>query len=221
MTFKDFKTNLQAILAANSDNKLPADELLKSLMLQALTQVASEYNPLVLMSDDERADILKPFENGLYILNPILPDSDEDEILIDKSLIYAVMYKTAFLAGKKKSVYDSEFRKTINDHKWARYEQDRNSDYRFDRSYTENLIDLYGYKKIYKSKDELLTGVVYEFDMEFVSLVNDYFSGTVREMTRSDKKNLDKYVSFASGKMSEDHAEYLDFFKFNEYLGAY
>ncbi len=220
MKYADFKSYLKVI--GTNKTALPEDNVLKLLLSQALKEVAIDAEPLLLNTKVKDENIIKILEDGSYILAPVVPQSDDDLIIIDEELIYAVANTllSKYCAPDLKKFYRDESNSVINSYKWNRF---RAIEYSLDDelTYTEIAIDVMGEKTIYISKTKTTNGYVYVWDDSFVSIVNDYLMGkSLTNISKSDRNNLDRLVLFFDNEMSIDDKHYLDFVEFNKYLGS-
>lgn len=220
MKYADFKLYLKVI--GTNKSSLPEDNVLKLLLSQALKEVAIDAEPLLLNTKVKDEKIIKILEDGSYILAPVAPQNDEDLIVIDEELIYAVanLVLSKYCNPDLKKFYKDESNSVINTYRWNRYraiEYNRNDEL----TYTEIAIDVMGEKTIYISKTKTTNGYVYVWDGSFVSIVNDYLTGkSLTNISKSDRNNLDRLISFFSGEMDTTEKYYADFVEFNKYLGG-
>lgn len=220
MKYADFKLYLKVI--GTNKSSLPEDNVLKLLLSQSLKEVAIDAEPLLLNTKVKDENIIKILEDGSYILAPVAPQSDDDLIIIDEELIYAVANTvlSKYCIPDLKKFYRDEANSVINSYKWNRY---RAIEYSLDDklTYTEIAIDVMGEKTIYISKTKTTNGYVYVWDDSFVSIVNDYLMGkSLTNISKSDRNNLDRLILFFDNEMSIDDKHYLDFVEFNKYLGG-
>lgn len=220
MKYADFKLYLKVI--GTNKSSLPEDNVLKLLLSQSLKEVAIDAEPLLLNTKVKDENIIKILEDGSYILAPVAPQSDDDLIIIDEELIYAVANTvlSKYCIPDLKKFYRDEANSVINSYKWNRY---RAIEYSLDDklTYTEIAIDVMGEKTIYISKTKTTNGYVYVWDDSFVSIVNDYFTGeSLINISKSDRNNLDRLILFFDNKMNIDDKYYFDFVEFNKYLGG-
>ena len=217
MKYIDFKTHLNEIMSG--DKKVPEDEKLKPIMLQCLKQVAIKCEPLVLMSRDIEDDILKTLEDRLFIRVPKLPQSDDDVIDMDETLVYAVSYLVASKISKNQTIvkYIKEYDEIVNDYLWKRFRDMEDGNFDINKTLEENSLNIHGYKRIYKSKTKTIKGYVYEWDERFVEILGRYLSGeSLTQLSKSDRVNIDRYLEYqADGLNNNPVYEALD-----EYLGG-
>lgn len=220
MKYRDFKQYLKII--TQGGKVVPGDEFLNPLVLQSLREVALEAEPLLLNTKVKDKDVIKILEDGSYILAPILPSNDEEEIVMDKDLIYAVanIVASKYCSLEQRKLYKDEANSIINMYQWNRYKAIEYG--AIDNStYTEVAIDVMGEKTIYINKTLTTRGYVYEWDENFISIVNDYLLGmTLTNISKSDRNNLDRLILFSDNKMGEDDRFYSDFVEFNKFLGG-
>lgn len=220
MKYADFKLYLKVI--GTNKSSLPEDNVLKLLLSQALKEVAIDAEPLLLNTKVKDENIIKILEDGSYILAPVISKNDEDLIVIDEELIYAVanLVLSKYCNPDLKKFYKDESNSVINTYRWNRYraiEYNRNDEL----TYTEIAIDVMGEKTIYISKTKTTNGYVYVWDDSFVSIVNDYLMGkSLTNISKSDRNNLDRLILFFDNEMSIYDKHYLDFVEFNKYLGG-
>ena len=151
MKYADFKSYLKVI--GTNKTALPEDNVLKLLLSQALKEVAIDAEPLLLNTKVKDENIIKILEDGSYILAPVIPQNDDDLIIIDEELIYAVANTvlSKYCTPDLKKFYRDESNSVINSYKWNRF---RAIEYSLDDelTYTEIAIDVMGEKTIYISK---------------------------------------------------------------------
>lgn len=220
MKYGDFKKYLKVITPGGKI--IPTDDLLNTLVLQSLREVALVAEPLLLNTRVKDKDVIKILEDGSYILAPSIPLNDEAEIIIDKDLIYAVanIVVSKYSSLEQRKLYKDEANSIINMYQWNRF---RAIEYgAIDNStYVEVAIDVMGEKTIYINKTLTTRGYVYEWDENFISIVNDYLTGmALTNISKSDRNNLDRLILFSDNKMGEDDRFYSDFVEFNKFLGS-
>ena len=220
MKYGDFKKYLKMITPGGK--VVPADEFLNPLVLQSLREVALDAEPLLLNTKVKDKDVIKILEDGSYILAPTIPSNDDEEIVMDKDLIYAVanIVASKYCSLEQRKLYKDEANSIINMYQWNRF---RAIEYgAIDNStYTEVAIDVMGEKTIYISKTLTTRGYVYEWDEVFVSIVNDYLLGkALTTISKSDRNNLDRLILFSNNNMSQEDKYYSDFVEFNKFLGS-
>lgn len=220
MKYAEFKSYLKVI--GTNKSVLPEDSVLKLLLSQALKEVAIDAEPLLLNTKVKDKNIIKILEDGSYILAPAIPQNDNDLVVIDEELIYAVanIVLSKYCAPDLKNSYRDEANAVINSYKWNRYRIIENS-MNDDLTYIENVIDAMGEKTIYFSKTNTTNGYVYVWDDNFVSISNDYLLGkSLENISKSDRNNLDRLISFLNNEMVSTDKYYIDFVEFNKYLGG-
>jgi hypothetical protein len=202
----------------SGDKNVPNDDNLKPIILQCLKQVAIKCEPLVLISNNIEDDILQTMENGLFIRVPKAPQSDNDIIDIDETLVYAVSYLVASKISKNQTIikYIKEADMIINDYQWNRYRDIQSGKLDLKKSMSENSLNIHGYKNIYTSKTKTIKGYVYTWDDSFIRNLGLYLSGEALKLSKSDRQNIDKYLEYqASGNNDNEVYEALD-----RYLGG-
>lgn len=220
MKYADFKSYLKVI--GTNKTVLPEDNVLKLLLSQALKEVAIDAEPLLLNTRVKNKNIIKILEDGSYILEPTIPQNDNDFIIIDDELIYAVanIVLSKYCSPDLKKYYKDEANSLINSYKWNRFravEHNANNEL----TYIEIAIDVMGQKTIYTSKTLTTRGYVYSWDENFVTVVNDYLLGmTLTNISKSDRNNLDRFILFSDNKMDTNDKYYDDFVEFNKFLGS-
>lgn len=220
MKYGDFKKYLKVITPGGKI--IPDDDLLNILVLQSLREVALEAEPLLLNTRVKDKDVIKILEDGSYILAPSVPSNDEAEIIIDKDLIYAVanIVVSKYSSLEQRDLYKDEANSIINMYKWNRFRAIEYGEIN-NSTYTEVAIDVMGEKTIYINKTLTTRGYVYEWDENFISIVNDYLLGmTLTNISKSDRNNLDRLILFSDNNMSQDDRFYSDFVEFNKFLGS-
>lgn len=225
MTYGAFKTFLKSIM--RGDKNLPQkdntvdDEVLKPLVIQSLKDVARETTPLVLLTTNMSEEFVKQLKNGLYIRKPKTPTDDNTELEMDEDLVYAVAYFTAYKLGSesKKKGYKNDGIDAIDKFEWNLDESLRDGKFSSIEEYALDVIDRYGFKKIYSSRLIRNDGVEFVWDDFFISKLERYLIGISQEMSKSDLTNIEKFLSFMDGEMT-DSEELEAFSKFNEYLAT-
>lgn len=220
MKYGDFKKYLKMITPGGK--VVPGDELLNPLVLQSLREVAFDAEPLLLNTKVKDKDVIKILEDGSYILAPTVPSNDDEEIVMDKDLIYAVanIVASKYCSLEQRKLYKDEANSIINMYQWNRF---RAIEYGVvdNSTYTEVAIDVMGEKTIYINKTKTTNGYVYEWDDSFVLIVNDYLTGaSLTGISKSDRNNLDRLILFFDNGMDVNDKYYDDFFEFNKYLGS-
>ncbi len=219
MNYVDFKSNLLTALLGDRPN-LPAEPMMKNLLIQNLRLVAKEYEPLILTTSKKDGEILKKLENEQYILAPIVPADENLNIKMDEDLMYVVVYMTAknLCSSNNIKKHDDSMWQFINNYTWARYETgftECNNDS------IDTYMNEYGYKKIYLDRTMTSNGYVYKWDEEFISILNDYQFGLIDyELSKSDRNNLEKFAKFADGELDTTDEDYEAFEEINKYLGS-
>lgn len=125
MTFADFK--LLCITKKDGEITLPItpDEY-KIVLKEALESVATlpKIIPLSLVIIDKRNEVLRPINSTKFVRVPELPEDDTDDIDIDETLVYAVMYE---LLGNlttdinKYGFYEMKHDKIVHNYMWNNY----------------------------------------------------------------------------------------------------
>lgn len=99
--------------------KLPEDDVLASLIYEAMYYVAGRCVPseLVKSYSDYKERVLRPIENGNFIAIPEYPDFTKPErhLLIDEDLTYAVINYTMFLITQN-AMFKQVADEIINEH---------------------------------------------------------------------------------------------------------
>lgn len=219
MNYVDFKLNLKMALLGDRRD-LPEDSDLKILLIQKLRVVAEKYEPRLLTTSKKNQDILKRLENGQYILVPSLPSDDSENIKMDEGLMYVVVYALAKQLGgsNKKDDYDDLMWEHILNYTWNSYESDFSKN--DNKSSTDTNLDIYGDKKIYIDRTKSTQGYVYKWDEDFVSILNDYLLGKADyELSISDLKNIEKFVTYSKGNLDLEDEDYDAFKEINIYIG--
>jgi len=198
MKYIDFKNHLAGAMLG--DKNVPDFVKLKPIMLECMTEVAIQCEPLCLMGRDVEDDILKTMENGLFIRKPNIPvDNDEHIIDMDETLVYAVSYLVAYkLSKNNQAKNEKDAKKIINNYQWKRYNDTKDNNYEFDITAAENSMDIHGYKKIYIRKYKTVLGYVWVWDDNFIKILGGYLSGLVQDLSKSDRNNIDKYLEYKS-----------------------
>ena len=125
MTFADFK--ILCITKKDGAITLPiSHEEHKIVLKEALTSIATFPNltPLKLVTNDRRHEVLRPINQTKFIRVPELPENDEDEIDIDETLTYAVLYEmlgNLTTDVSKYGFYEMKRDTFINNYNWNNY----------------------------------------------------------------------------------------------------
>jgi len=223
MNYKTFKAQLS--LVTKKDVKIvrdEEDEALKVLVKRAIEDVADWTLPLTLVSSNISDEIHIHIGNGLLIRKPKKITDDDSLIDIDEDLVLAVIYNVAKILGSRdyKKDYISEESKIITSYNTKRHELLESGEIDLSRTALENALNLMGSKKIYTAARVTLTGVVFDWDLNFIDITNNYLSGKREELSKSDRNNLDLFISFATGQMTTNDENYIVFEEFNKYLGS-
>lgn len=116
MTYGKLKSLTRALLIG--DNTLPkgADELL-GLLEYAYLMVSNKAEALHLLTMNQNDDINRRSVGDWLSRTPELPNSDDDELDIDKELGFAVArYIASFISKDKPAVHENEAKKVIDDY---------------------------------------------------------------------------------------------------------
>lgn len=223
MNYKTFKTRLSAITIddvkiVREDN----DENLKSFVAIGIEEVASWTEPLTLLTTDISHDIYMHLEDGLLMRKPKEIIDDESIIDIDEALVLAVAYNVAKRLGSKskKEDYKKEESKIITRYNTNRKELLDSGVIDLSKTAMQNSLNFFGEKKIYTNVHNTTAGKVYIWDEEFISLLDRHMTGEKLNLSKSDRKNLDMYMSFATGEMNSDDENYKLCEEFDKYLGS-
>jgi hypothetical protein len=214
MKYGEFKTHLKGIMIG--DKNVPDDTVLRPIVFQVLKQVALKVEPLVLITNDVEYEILKTLENELFMRVPYLPQSDEEELDIDETLVYAVVYLVATKISSKDNIikYEREAWDILNEYMWKRFRDIESGLFDYDKTLIENALNINGYKKIYTKKINTTEGYKYEWDTKFITTLALYLSGENPTLSKSDRTNIDAYFAYQIDKVGD--AQMYD--AFDEYL---
>ena len=122
MKFSEFKIAVEG--ATTGDKKLPEDDKLIPLVNEAMKMVARKSEPLTLITNDIRDDVLVHIDDENYFIRkPNLIEDDDSELDIDEELHFAVVYQTAMLFGHRdnKPYYKALMEDVTTDYEWTRY----------------------------------------------------------------------------------------------------
>lgn len=115
MLVQECKKHLEYKIAGG--RKLPSDEILASMFLEAMLWVCDKCVPNELVRQSEaEARVYRNIENGLFIRYPEKPNFSDDKrhLMIDEPLTFAVINYVAYLI-EKEPFYEAEATKRIND----------------------------------------------------------------------------------------------------------
>lgn len=105
--------------------KIASDDVaVRTLLGDALKRIALSCVPLKLLTTDFiNNDILRKVDESYYIMMPVVPENDTDEINIDSSLELAVIYlMCASLATNPIQPFQQLAQEVIDNHRWVAYE---------------------------------------------------------------------------------------------------
>ncbi|MBE2985357.1 hypothetical protein CCAL9344_07930 [Campylobacter sp. RM9344] len=85
-----------------SGRALPSDEILSEIFLEAMLYVANKCVPSELIRGEQGGRVYRHLEDGFYITYPDKPNfaNENEHIMIDESLTYAVINYVAFIINK-------------------------------------------------------------------------------------------------------------------------
>ena len=115
MRVADCKKHLEYKIAGG--RKLPSDELLAEMFMEAMLWVCNKCVPNELVRQAEReARVYRNLENGLFIRYPEKPNFSDDKrhLMIDEPLTFAVINYVAFLI-EKEPIYKIEANEIISE----------------------------------------------------------------------------------------------------------
>lgn len=116
MTYSRLKSLTRALLIG--DNALPrdADEVL-GLLEYAYHMVSNKAEALHLLTMNQNEDINRRAVGNWLSRTPALPINDDDELDIDKELVFAVArFIASFVSKNKPAIHEAEAIKIINDY---------------------------------------------------------------------------------------------------------
>jgi len=122
MKLSEFKIAVEG--ATTGDKKLPNDDSLIPLVNEAMKMVARKTEPLTLITNDIREDILVHIDGKKYFIRKPNEIVDDESILdIDEELHFAVVYQTAMLFGHRdnKAYYKNLMDDVMTVYEWTRY----------------------------------------------------------------------------------------------------
>lgn len=123
MTFGELKATLAPLLMGESRYKAD-NATVKMLLKNALYQIATECEPLVLLTDDFiHNKTIRQVDEKYFIREPSLPKSDDDELDIDGTLGMAVVYLICAQVSKNPLVQFAQMAQiAIDKHRWGAFE---------------------------------------------------------------------------------------------------
>lgn len=130
MTLGEFSKQLKTLLLGESKGKDDMEVIRLNISL-ALRDIAMQVVPVVLLTKDyKRYPILRQVDRLHYIREPITPQNENDEILIDTSLELALLFKVAssIVIVDRRKYYEQKYQEELGKHRFATYEALSRSD---------------------------------------------------------------------------------------------
>ena len=124
MTLGELNKQLKVLLVGESYGKEDKGFILNNLKL-SLRDIAMQTAPIALLTKDpNRYPILRQVDNLHFIREPVIPQSDEEEILLDESLELALIYRLASQIAtiEKREFYEKKYRVELDKHRFNAFE---------------------------------------------------------------------------------------------------
>ncbi|MCI5968170.1 hypothetical protein [Helicobacter sp.] len=124
MTLGELEKQLRMLLAGEGKAKEDLDYIKNNLKF-SLRDIAMQTTPIVLLTKDpNRYPILRQLDNVYCIREPVIPQSLDDEILLDDSLELALLYKLAsqIATFEKRPLYEKLYRIELDKHRFSSFE---------------------------------------------------------------------------------------------------
>ena len=134
MTLGELNKQLQILLVGEHKGKEDA-EFIKNNLKLSLRDIAMQTIPIALLTKDpNRYSVLRQVDSLHFIREPVIPQRESDEILLDDTLELALIYKLASQIATidKRSFYERQYRIELDKHRFNTFEsfqRDETSDY--------------------------------------------------------------------------------------------
>ncbi len=124
MLLSDVKKSFEMKLKSSGGYKMPEDDELSEIVYEAMVYVASVCLPRELLRDESNSEdsVLRFISGGDFVTQPVKPDftSNEDHLLIDEDLTFAVINKAVALYSRDMNDiarFENEAKRVINRYK--------------------------------------------------------------------------------------------------------
>ena len=124
MTLGELNKQLQILLVGEHKSKEDA-EFIKNNLKISLRDIAMQTTPVCLITKDpNRYPILRQIDSLHFIREPVIPQDENDEILLDDSLELALIYKlcSQIATIDKRQFYEKQYRIELDKHRFNTFE---------------------------------------------------------------------------------------------------
>lgn len=124
MTLGELNKQLQILLVGEHKGKEDA-EFIKNNLKISLRDIAMQTTPVCLITKDpNRYPILRQIDSLHFIREPVIPQDENDEILLDDSLELALIYKlcSQIATIDKRQFYEKQYRIELDKHRFNTFE---------------------------------------------------------------------------------------------------
>lgn len=124
MTLGELNKQLQILLVGEYKGKEDA-EFIKNNLKISLRDIAMQTTPVCLITKDpNRYPILRQIDSLHFIREPVIPQDENDEILLDDSLELALIYKlcSQIATIDKRQFYEKQYRIELDKHRFNTFE---------------------------------------------------------------------------------------------------
>lgn len=124
MTLGELNKQLQILLVGEHKGKEDA-EFIKNNLKISLRDIAMQTIPVCLITKDpNRYPMLRQIDSLHFIREPVIPQDENDEILLDDSLELALIYKlcSQIATIDKRQFYEKQYRIELDKHRFNTFE---------------------------------------------------------------------------------------------------
>ena len=124
MTLGELNKQLQILLVGEHKGKEDA-EFIKNNLKISLRDIAMQTTPVCLITKDpNRYQMLRQIDSLHFIREPVIPQDENDEILLDDSLELALIYKlcSQIATIDKRQFYEKQYRIELDKHRFNTFE---------------------------------------------------------------------------------------------------
>ena len=124
MTLLELNKQLQILLVGEHKGKDDL-EFIKNNLKFSLRDIATQTTPVALLTKDpNRYPILRQVDDLHFIREPVVPQQESDEILLDDSLELALIYKLASQIAtiERRQFYEKQYRIELDKHRFNTFE---------------------------------------------------------------------------------------------------
>ena len=124
MTLGELNKQLQILLVGEHKGKEDA-EFIKNNLKISLRDIAMQTIPIALLTKDpNRYPMLRQIDSLHFIREPVIPQDENDEILLDDSLELALIYKlcSQIATIDKRQFYEKQYRIELDKHRFNTFE---------------------------------------------------------------------------------------------------